>query len=121
MRDGKWRTLDGTPLHHWTVAVSELHEAIFSDHLTRALGVGWERRTRGRDRNAAWEITGVPHELVTAFSQRSGDIDGREFFWTMWRRDSSASKEFLASPLAVAGPSRRCALASAVGLVAARP
>lgn len=75
LRDGKWRTLDGTPLHHWTVAVSELHEAIFSDHITRALGVGWERRARGRDRNPAWEITGVPHKLVTAFSQRSRDID----------------------------------------------
>lgn len=75
VRDGKWRTLDGTPMHHWTVAVSELHEAIFSDHLTRALGVGWERRARGRDRNPAWEITGVPHKLVTAFSQRSRDID----------------------------------------------
>lgn len=75
VRDGKWRTLDGTPLHHWTVAVSELHEAIFSDHLTRALGVCWERRARGRDRNPAWEITGVPQKLVTAFSQRSRDID----------------------------------------------
>lgn len=75
VRDGKWRTLDGTPLHHWTVAVSELHEAIFSDHLTRALGVGWERRARGRDRNPAWEVTDVPHKLVTAFSQRSRDID----------------------------------------------
>lgn len=75
MRDGKWRTLDGTPLHHWTVAVSELHEAIFSDHLTRGLGVGWERRPRGRDRNPAWEISGVRHNLVTAFSQRSRDID----------------------------------------------
>jgi conjugative relaxase-like TrwC/TraI family protein len=71
VRDGKWRTLDGRPLHHWTVAVSELHEAIFSDHLTRALGVGWERRTRGRDRNPAWEITGVPHKLARA---RSHDV-----------------------------------------------
>ncbi|MTB73124.1 relaxase domain-containing protein [Arsenicicoccus sp. MKL-02] len=75
VRDGKWRTLDGTPLHHWTVAVSELHEAIFSDHLTRALGVDWERRARGRDRNPAWEIAGVRHQLVAAFSQRSRDID----------------------------------------------
>ncbi|MPV89301.1 relaxase domain-containing protein, partial [Georgenia ruanii] len=75
VRDGKWRTIDGTALHAWVVALSELHEATFSDHLTRALGVGWERRPRGRDRNPAWEITGVPHSLVEEFSRRSQGID----------------------------------------------
>ena len=74
-RDGHWRTIDGAPLHAWTVAASELHEAIFSDHLTLALGVDWERRPRGRDRNPAWEITGVPQSLVEQFSSRSRDID----------------------------------------------
>ena len=38
--DGKWRSLDGRPLHAATVALSELHNAVFADHLTRALGVG---------------------------------------------------------------------------------
>ncbi|MGH3498829.1 MAG: MobF family relaxase [Nocardioidaceae bacterium] len=74
-RDGQWRTIDGTPLHAWTVAASELHEAVFSDHLTRVLGVDWERRPRGRDRNPAWEITGVPQSLVEHFSSRSRDIN----------------------------------------------
>lgn len=74
-RDGQWRTIDGAPLHTWTVAASELHEAIFSDHLTRTLGVDWERRARGRDRNPAWEITGVPQSLVEHFSSRSRDIN----------------------------------------------
>ncbi|HEX2893286.1 MAG TPA: MobF family relaxase [Marmoricola sp.] len=74
-RDGQWRTIDGVPLHTWTVATSELHEAIFSDHLTRALGVDWERRPRGHDRNPAWEITGVPQSLVEHFSSRSRDIN----------------------------------------------
>lgn len=74
-RDDQWRTIDGAPLHAWTVAASELHEAIFSDHLTRALGVDWERRPRGRDRNPAWEITGVPQSLVEQFSSRSRDIN----------------------------------------------
>ena len=73
--DGQWRTIDGAPLHTWTVAASELHEAIFSDHLTRTLGVDWERRPRGRDRNPAWEITGVPQSLVEHFSSRSRDIN----------------------------------------------
>lgn len=74
-RDGGWRTIDGAPLHAWTVAASELHEAIVSDRLTRTLGVDWERRPRGRDRNPAWEITGVPQSLVEEFSSRSADIN----------------------------------------------
>ncbi|HEY3529648.1 MAG TPA: MobF family relaxase [Nocardioides sp.] len=75
VRDGKWRAIDGAPLHGWVVALSELHEASFSDHLTRTLGVGWERRPRGRDRNPAWEIVGVPQSLVEKFSSRARDID----------------------------------------------
>lgn len=37
--DGKWRSLDSRPMYAATVAISELHEAVFADHLTRALGV----------------------------------------------------------------------------------
>ena len=74
-RDRAWRTIDGNPLHAWVVAISELHEAVFSDHLTRALGVDWQRRPRGRDRNPAWEITGVPQTLAEEFSGRSRDIN----------------------------------------------
>ena len=44
VHDGKWRSLDGRPLHGATVALSELHEAVFADHLTRTLGVVWEAR-----------------------------------------------------------------------------
>ena len=73
--DGVWRTIDGTPLHAWVVAVSELHEAVFSDHLTRALGVEWERRPRGRDRNPAWEVAAVPQPMVEGFSGRSTQIN----------------------------------------------
>ena len=51
--DGNWRSLDGRPLHAATVALSELHEAVFADHLTRMLGVEWESRARGRDRDPA--------------------------------------------------------------------
>ena len=48
--DGKWRSLDGRPMHAAVVALSELHEALFADALTRELGVEWEQRERGRDR-----------------------------------------------------------------------
>jgi len=73
--DGKWRSLDGRPLHAAVVALSELHEAVFADHMTRTFGVEWEARDRGRDRNPAWAITGVPEELVAEFSTRARHID----------------------------------------------
>src|SRR5690625_1485322 len=73
--DNKWRSLDSRPMHAATVALSELHEAVFADHLTRALGVEWEARERGRDRNPGWSIASVPQALVDAFSSRSRHID----------------------------------------------
>ncbi|MGO1411658.1 MAG: MobF family relaxase [Microbacterium sp.] len=73
--DGKWRSLDGRPMHAATVALSELHEAVFADHLTRMFGVEWEARDMGRDRNPAWAIAGVSDALVAEFSTRSRHID----------------------------------------------
>ena len=72
--DGKWRSLDGRPMHAAVVALSELHEAVFADHMTRTFGVVWEAREMGRDRNPAWAITGVPEELVAEFSTRARHI-----------------------------------------------
>jgi conjugative relaxase-like TrwC/TraI family protein len=73
--DGKWRSLDGRPMHAIVVALSELHEALFADFLTRELGVTWEKRERGRDRHPAWAVRSVPDELVAEFSMRSRYID----------------------------------------------
>lgn len=74
--DGKWRSLDGRPLHDATVALSELHEGVFADHLTRALGVEWELRPRPqRDRNPYLALAAVPDELVWHFSRRAESIE----------------------------------------------
>lgn len=73
--DNKWRSLDGRPLHAATVALSEFHEAVFADHLTRLFGVEWETRDHGRDRNAAWAIAKVSEQLVSEFSSRSRHIN----------------------------------------------
>lgn len=75
VHDGKWRSLDGRPLHAATVALSEMHEAVIADHLTRLLGVSWEARDRGRDRNPAWAISTVSEALMAEFSSRSRQID----------------------------------------------
>jgi conjugative relaxase-like TrwC/TraI family protein len=69
--DGKWRSLDGRPMHAAVVALSELHESLFADALTRSLGVRWEMRERGRDRHPALTISSVPETLVAEFSSRS--------------------------------------------------
>jgi len=76
--DGKWRTLDGRPMHTAVVAVSEHYNAVLADHLARTFGLIWEQRDRGRDRNPAWEIRGVPEDLIRAFSSRAGDIDAEK-------------------------------------------
>lgn len=73
--DRKWRSLDSQAMYAWAVAVSELHQGVFADHLTRALGVDWEPRSRGRDRNREWVIAGVPHSLSKLFSSRAAAID----------------------------------------------
>ncbi|MEX0947161.1 MAG: MobF family relaxase, partial [Acidimicrobiia bacterium] len=75
VHDHKWRTLDGRPMHAAVVALSEHYNAVLADHLTRTLGLGWDRRERGRDRNPAWEITGVPDQLIETFSSRSRAIE----------------------------------------------
>ncbi|CAN5493614.1 hypothetical protein BH23ACT9_BH23ACT9_25520 [soil metagenome] len=73
--DGKWRSLDGRPVHAAMVALSEHYNATLADHLTRTLGVTWAQRQRGGDRNPAWEITGVPDELIASFSSRASAIE----------------------------------------------
>ncbi|TFD47007.1 conjugal transfer protein [Cryobacterium frigoriphilum] len=73
--DGRWCSLDGRPMHEAVVALSELHETLFADALTRSLGVRWEPRERGRDRHPAWAVRGVPEALVAEFSTRSQHID----------------------------------------------
>jgi conjugative relaxase-like TrwC/TraI family protein len=73
--DGKWRSLDGRPMHAAVVALSELHESLFADALTGPLGVRWEMRERGRDRHPALSISSVPEALVEEFSTRSRHID----------------------------------------------
>lgn len=76
--DGKWRALDGRPMHAAVVALSEHYNAVLADHLTRSLGVEWEQRDRGTDRNRAWEIIGVQDDLIVEFSSRATAIDAEK-------------------------------------------
>ena len=47
-------------MHAAVVALSEHYNALLADQLTRSLGVAFEQRNRGADRNPAWEIADVP-------------------------------------------------------------
>src|SRR5690625_1345376 len=76
--DGRWRTLDSRTLHRATVALSASYNAFLTDHTARLLGVSWGPVDRGKDRNAGWEIDGVPDELVREFSRRTTGIGKTE-------------------------------------------
>jgi conjugative relaxase-like TrwC/TraI family protein len=74
-RDGRWRSLDGRPLHAAMVALSEHYNAVLADRLTAQLGVQWAPVQRGADRNPSWEIAGIGLPLLQAFSTRAGAIE----------------------------------------------
>lgn len=77
VHDGKWRAVDGRPMHAAVVALSEHYNNALADQLTRDFGVAWEERDRGPRRASAREIAGVPDTLIEEFSSRSQAIDAR--------------------------------------------
>ncbi|MFI5734994.1 MobF family relaxase [Kribbella sp. NPDC051587] len=73
--DLKWRTLDGRVLYRAAVAMSEIHNVFLADNLSRRLGINWELRERGSQRNPAFEIETVPDDLIQEFSARTEQIE----------------------------------------------
>jgi conjugative relaxase-like TrwC/TraI family protein len=73
--DGRWRSLDGRPLHAAVVALSAHYNAVLADRITGVLGVEWEQRDRGIIHNPAWELECVPESLIGEFSSRSRMIE----------------------------------------------
>lgn len=73
--DGRWRSLDGRPLHAAVVGLSEHYNAVLADRLTRLFGIEWEQRARGPERTSAWELAPVPDDLIREFSSRSRGIE----------------------------------------------
>jgi len=72
--DGQWRTLDSRSLYAASVAHSDTYDLLLADNLTRALGVAWEVRLRGRARNPRRELAAIPDHLIIEFSQRTAAI-----------------------------------------------
>jgi conjugative relaxase-like TrwC/TraI family protein len=73
--DSRWRTLDSRALFRATVALSELHQGLLMDRLSRVLGVGWEPRARRHSKVPRYAIAGVPEELCAEFARRGEAIE----------------------------------------------
>jgi len=95
--DGRWRSLDGRPMHAAATAISAYYNAVLADRLTGTFGIGWDLRARGPDRNPQWEVTGVSDELIREFSSRTRAIEGEkdrligEYLANHGRRPSKAT------------------------------
>ncbi|QIN28148.1 MobF family relaxase [Brevibacterium luteolum] len=75
VRDGQWRTLDSRALHQAVTGLSEHYNALLSDRVAAILATRWEARERGPGRSTAWELAGVPQDLMDAFSSRTRAIE----------------------------------------------
>ena len=73
--DGGWRSVDGQALYAAAVALSEVYDDVFADEIAARLPVTWGSRPRGERRNPAFEIDGVPDNLLAAFSGRATQIE----------------------------------------------
>jgi conjugative relaxase-like TrwC/TraI family protein len=68
--DGRWTTLDGRDLYAHRRAADALYRAAYQRSLTRSLGIAWGEADRWGNR----PITGMPAEVVRAFSKRNQQI-----------------------------------------------
>jgi conjugative relaxase-like TrwC/TraI family protein len=73
--DGRWRSLDGRPVFSSVTGLSAHYNALVADRLSRDVGVEWELRQRGADRNPQWEIAGISDGLIAEFSSRIREIE----------------------------------------------
>ena len=73
----RWLALDGTPLHHATVAASELYNTRIEALLIGKLGVRFAETDAKPGKRPVREIAGIPTELIEKYSSRSAAIDHR--------------------------------------------
>jgi conjugative relaxase-like TrwC/TraI family protein len=71
--DGRWTSLDGRDLYRHRRAADALYRAAYQQSLTRSLGIAWDEADRWGNRS----ITGMPAEVVQAFSKRGEQISER--------------------------------------------
>lgn len=74
---GRWLALDGTPLHHATVAASELYNTRIEAMLVAKMGVRFAETTTKPGKRPVRELVGMRAELIEKYSSRSAAIDHR--------------------------------------------
>ena len=70
IEDGRWRSLDGRPLHEARGALSEHYNAVLADRITRPSGSSGSSATAARTATRAWELAPVSEDLIREFSSR---------------------------------------------------
>lgn len=73
----RWLALDGTPLHHATVAASEFYNTRLEALAITKLGVHFAETDTKPGKRPVREIVGMPAELLEKYSSRSAAIDHR--------------------------------------------
>lgn len=73
----RWLALDGTPLHHATVAASELYNTRLEAHAIAKLGVGFAETPAKPGKRPVREIIGIPTALIEKYSSRRAAIEHR--------------------------------------------
>src|SRR4029079_2883471 len=54
------------------------YNALLADRLSRDIGIDWELRERGADRNPQWEVVGAGDEVIAEFSSRTREIERKK-------------------------------------------
>jgi len=99
--DGKWSALDGRVLYAVGVAASTRYNALMVDYLRRELGVDFEDRSKGPEKEPVKEVAGVTDAMITDFSRRA-DIVARTDELTAQYRASHGHSPSKASQIRLA-------------------
>ncbi|MCU1483100.1 MAG: dnaG, partial [Subtercola sp.] len=100
--DGRWRALDGRALHAAAVAASERYNTRLEAQLVQRLGVAFGDRTVRPGLRPVRELTGIPEQLLTAWSSRRTRIVDRSAGLTAKFRETYGREPRVAEGLALA-------------------
>jgi conjugative relaxase-like TrwC/TraI family protein len=95
--DGRWSALDGRRIYAHARTASFVYQAVLRGELTHALGVEWSPVRQG-----IAEISGIPAEVLRAFSRRRAEITA-----AMSDRGTSGARAAEAAALSTRRPKDR--------------
>lgn len=96
--DGKWKALDGRTIFRFHQAMSFRYDGLVRDELSRTLGVDFDAHSRGDEKEAVWEVSGVPVKALEMFSKRRSmakDVYDRKVEQYVQRHGSAPGKRMI--------------------------